>query len=232
MSGSIWQEEQPVSPFVVPDDVLDLVFRIDVRCLPLDHAYALSQAILIRLPWLADEPQAGIHLIHGAESGNGWQRPRHPERELLHLSRRARLALRVPKHRVTQARSLTGQVLDLAGYTVTVGQATTRPLSPLTTLFARHVMTSPPTTSEEQFLDHIGQELQQRRIRVRKLLCGRAHRLQLPDGHIAARSVLLADLTQPASVDLQQNGLGPGRRLGCGLFLPHKGIAAVNEQNG
>ena len=31
------------------------------------------------------------------------------------------------------------------------------------------------------------------------------------------------------SVLLQQQGLGAGRNFGCGLFLPHKGIDAVNE---
>jgi len=31
------------------------------------------------------------------------------------------------------------------------------------------------------------------------------------------------------SVLLQQRGIGAGRLLGCGLFLPHKGIDAINE---
>ena len=43
------------------------------------------------LPWMVDEPQAGIHLIHGAESGNGWIRPQEPD-ALLILSRRTRFA--------------------------------------------------------------------------------------------------------------------------------------------
>ncbi|MDE0301598.1 MAG: type I-MYXAN CRISPR-associated protein Cas6/Cmx6, partial [Gammaproteobacteria bacterium] len=29
------------------------------------------------------------------------------------------------------------------------------------------------------------------------------------------------------SVNLQRQGLGPERLLGCGLFLPHKSIAPV-----
>ena len=28
---------------------------------------------------------------------------------------------------------------------------------------------------------------------------------------------------------LQENGLGDGRTMGCGLFIPHKDTGAVNE---
>jgi hypothetical protein len=30
-------------------------------------------------------------------------------------------------------------------------------------------------------------------------------------------------------VKVQQLGLGPHRKLGCGLFIPHKGIAPVKQ---
>jgi CRISPR/Cas system CSM-associated protein Csm4 (group 5 of RAMP superfamily) len=40
---------------------------------------------------------------------------------------------------------------------------------------------------------------------------------------------MLADLAVEESVRLQQRGLGPGRTLGCGLFLPHKDINEVRQ---
>jgi len=38
---------------------------------------------------------------------------------------------------------------------------------------------------------------------------------------------MIADLKTGESLALQQVGLGEGRKLGCGLFLPHRGIDAV-----
>jgi hypothetical protein len=43
---------------------------------------------------------------------------------------------------------------------------------------------------------------------------------------------MVAELQAEQSVRLQQMGLGDGRTFGCGLFLPHKGIAAVKEPDG
>ena len=70
-----WPEDNDKVAVNVPDDIVDLAFAIDCRHLPVDHAHALSQALLRALPWLYTEDQVGIHLIHGAESGHGWQRP-------------------------------------------------------------------------------------------------------------------------------------------------------------
>jgi len=50
-----------------------------------------------------------------------------------------------------------------------------------------------------------------------------------PDGSIFTRSLMVADLEPEQSVRLQQIGLGEGRTIGCGLFIPHKGIKAVKE---
>ena len=36
-----------------PGDFVDAVFAISCRSLPVDHAYALSQAIRSALPWFA-----------------------------------------------------------------------------------------------------------------------------------------------------------------------------------
>ena len=70
-----WTEKEADKTYVVPDDIVDLAFKISCKCLPLEHSNALSKALIQQLPWLEDEQLAGIHLIHGAESGNGWIRP-------------------------------------------------------------------------------------------------------------------------------------------------------------
>lgn len=224
----LWQEDDKKQAYVVPDDIIDVAFRINCKSLPLEHAHALSAALHEALPWLEQEEQAGIHLIHGAESGNGWMRPENPENELLYLSRRTRMMIRIPKERIADAENLTGKTLDIAGYSLEVGESTVRPLTSTTILFSRYVIAD-ENDDEEQFVCNALDLLKDMDITVRKLLCGKTHTLSTPEGNIFTRSLMLADMEVEDAVKLQQQGLGPGRKLGCGLFIPHKGIAAVKK---
>jgi len=117
-------------------DIVDAVFAISCRALPVDHAYALSQAIGVAMPWFASDARVGMHTIHGAESGAGWMRPEGPD-ELLQLSRRAKLALRLPRERLDDAAALVGCTLRVAGWPLRVDGLALRPLSKITTLFSR-----------------------------------------------------------------------------------------------
>ncbi len=227
-----WEEEKDENtPYQVPDDVIDLVYKINCRCLPLDHAHSFSTAIREALPWIEGEVDAGIHLIHGAESGNGWMRPEDTANQLLHLSHRSRMTLRVPGHRIQDAHKLTGQTLDIEGHSLEVGKAKSKLFSTLPTQFARYVV-APETIDrddEEAFMAYTVEQLQDLGIKVRKLLCGRSHTIRSPDGDLHTRSVMLADLEVEESVILQQRGIGKHKMMGCGLFIPHKGIKAVHE---
>ena len=40
---------------------------------------------------------------------------------------------------------------------------------------------------------------------------------------------MIADLKRDESLSIQQYGLGEGRKLGCGLFMLHRGIDAVYD---
>jgi CRISPR-associated protein Cas6 len=223
-----WEEKREHTAYLVPDDIVDLAFGISCRCLPVDHAYVLSQALQQALPWLRDEEDAGIHLIHGADSGNGWLRPEDPENGLLQLSRRTKLILRLPKGRVEAARALTGTTLDIADHPLTVGNSAVRPLSTTATLFSRYVVAD-PDEDEERFLERAVGQLKGLGLPLRRLLCGKTHVLRTPEQEILTRSLMVADLDAPGSVKLQQKGLGPGRKIGCGLFVPHKGIDPVRR---
>jgi len=227
-----WDDDQDKkSEFIVPDDVVDLVFHIKCPTLPIDHAYALSAALLQSLPWIADEEQAGIHLIHGASSGHGWTRPEDPAMEMLHLSRRTRLRLRLPKHRLDDAGKLTGRTLDIDGHTMEIGKSSVHLLSTISTLFARYVLTQ-AAIDEGQFLEQVARELGSHGIPCRKMLCGMPHTHAFPDGPVFTRSLMVAELEPEQSIRLQQQGLGGGRKTGYGLFIPHKGIRPVKEDDG
>ena len=219
-----WSEDSDEKKeVVVPDNVLDVIYSISCKCVPMEHAHALSEALQQALPWLAEEETAGIHQVYGAESGNGWERP---DTELLYLSRRQKLTLRLPKTRLEEAKTLIGETLDVGGYTLKVGEFTTRKLSDLPTLFARHVLGEDSQT-EDEFMAQAVTQLQAMGINVKKMMCGKESVIYLPEGELHARSLMLADLELEESVKLQEVGLGPGRKLGCGLFLPQKGIKPV-----
>ncbi|MCP4407214.1 MAG: type I-MYXAN CRISPR-associated protein Cas6/Cmx6 [Gammaproteobacteria bacterium] len=223
-----WQQDNDASqPYTVPDEIIDLSFKVACQGLPLDHAFVLSTALLGALPWLREEKRSGIHLIHGAESGNGWIRPE-GRQAVMYLSRRTRMTLRLPKERIEEAKCLMGRTLDVGGNALTLGSVSVRALSNLTTLFARYIIVE-QGQDESVFLDQAASNLKDMGIRVKKMLCGRSHRFSFPDGDITVRSLMIDGLEVAQSVALQQQGLGLGRKIGCGLFLPHRGIEAVKK---
>jgi CRISPR-associated protein Cas6 len=220
-----WQEDPADKAFEVPDDIVDVLFAIDCKRLPVDHALALSAALQHALPWLGEVAGLGVHTVYVAGSQNGWQRP---DQDLM-VSRRTKLTIRIPKDRITAlTEGLKGKTLDVDGCPLTVGDGKPKPLSKETTLFARYVATEPEDT-EERFLTWAASELGRIGIRVRKALCGKSTPLAGPSGPIHTRSIMLADLSPEESVHLQQTGLGPYRSMGCGIFIPHKGIDAVKK---
>lgn len=222
-----WQEKEDDDNKLPSAEVVDMAYRIRCRMLPLEHAYALSRALHEALPWLADETDAGVHLIHGAESGNGWMRPENADTEVLHLSRRTRMNLRLPRHRIEDARALEGRTLRVDEYEIEVGEAAVKELIPSSTLFARYVVVH--HDDEQEFLQAVADEIKALGIEVRKLMCGKSHVLRHPEGDLHTRSLMVAELEPRHSLTLQTRGLGKHRKLGCGLFIPHKGIAPVKQ---
>jgi len=208
-------------------DVVDAVFAIACPSLPVDHAYALQQAIQEALPWFAQEPQAGLHTVHGAASGSGWMRPEGAD-ALLQLSHRAKLALRLPAHRAQEAAALVGRTLQVAGWPLRVERMTLRPLSRITTLFSRYVVLA--EGDEVAFVGAASAELGALGIRAERMVCGRVTPVATPERTYQARSLMLAGLALEQSLLLQQSGLGAGRKFGCGLFIPHKDIADLRSR--
>jgi len=225
----LWQDDDKKTAYQVPDDILDLLFEIRCREIPVDHAHALSQALVEVLPEIIEDERIAVHTIHVAGSQNGWERPEHSPNERLIVSRRTKLTLRVPKERADEIRAkLDGTTLELNGCVVTLGKAKERLLSKQSTLFSRYVACD-PAEDEDAFLRRVADELAKRGIRIRKALCGKSTPIHTPDGPMYTRSLMIADLAPEDAVSLQQSGLGEGREMGLGIFLPHKGIDAVKQ---
>lgn len=210
------------------DEVVDAVFAIECRSLPVDHAHALSQAVQAALPWFADEPQAGLHTVHGAASGAGWQRPE-GEDAVFQLSRRTKLVLRLPAHRMADAAALSGRTLDVAGSPMRVGRVSARALLRIASLFSRSVI-FPGAADEAAFVAAAEEGLRALGVEAATMLCGREVTLATPTCTYQTRSLMLTVATPAQSLLLQRHGLGEGRKLGCGVFIPHKDVGDLRGE--
>ena len=198
------------------DDVVDVVFGLDGRAVALDYADRLWRELVERLAWLGDEPGAGVHPLAGVSAG-GLE---------LYLTRRARLAVRLNGLRAGAVGALAGHRLDLGGE-VRIGPASQRRLSPATVLYSSFV--SVGETDESRFLAHCRDGLATLGVRAPQLVCGKARRSVGRDGEWRGFSLMIAGLGPEDSLAIQRTGIGGERGRGCGIFVPHKSIAAVGE---
>ncbi len=226
-----WNDDTPPKKTTIPDDVVDLLFSISCREIPIDHAHALSTALKAAAPEIFESSDIAVHTIHVASSAHGWERPDFNTDEYLILSHRTKLTLRVPKESATEIQQrLHGATLDIDGCELIIGKAKSKPLSKQGTIFSRYIQCLEDESEDEtRFMQRMAAELEKLDITIKKALCGKTTLLHTPDGEILTRSLMLADLSTEESVKLQHHGLGGGRDMGCGIFIPHKGIDAVEN---
>ncbi len=198
-------------------EMVDVVFELDAGTIANEHADALASALRRALPWLDEEPRAGILPLSGLGRGDGFN----------YVGRRSRLVIRMPIHRSASADSLSGCALDLRGTPLCIGRSSLRPLLPVTEVVHSSVV-SFGTADEIEFLAACRAELADRHIGGEPVT-GRARRIQCADGEVHGFALMLHGLKRAESVAIQESGLGLHRLLGCGLFVPHKSIAAVGE---
>jgi len=222
-----WQEDEDKSKKHVSDKMIDVVCKLDCRSLPVDHAFALSEAVREHLPWLTDEVGAGIHPISIPEAGNGWLRPE-GEDEILHLSKRTKLILRIPSSRFDDATVLIRKKLSVAGNDMTVMKMAERFLQPMETVFSRYNVLE-EGMDETAFMQQVMQALKSMDITPRKMLPGREHSLRTDKGALKTLTLMIAELSQEESLKIQEKGIGNYQHMGCGLFIPQKSITEVHE---
>lgn len=195
--------------------VTDLQFELKGKLLPKDHGYALYLALANLLPWIADEPNLGIHPIQGAPLGDGQ----------LMLNRRGKLVFRAPRTRIDELLALKGKEFQIAGNTFTIGAGKLRPLSWHTPLYAHCVTTG--HEDERVFTQDILDELDAYKIDSR-FICGKRQSITTAQGIESGFSLMLHGLPMEHALQIQEQGLGTNRMLGCGIFIPHKSIVAVS----
>lgn len=195
---------------------VDVSFEVRCERLPRDYGYALFRALADAIDWLAQEDAAGVHPLHGTTGSGG----------ALLLGRRARLLLRLPAGRAEQAMGLCGRRLEL-GSGLEIGAGRVRELMPHATVHSHFVSTG--SAEEIEFLEQAAAELREAGLPER-MISGRAHTMDTPAGSVHGFSLMLHGLTPAQSLAVQARGLGEGRKLGCGIFVPHKSIASVGAE--
>jgi CRISPR-associated protein Cas6 len=194
--------------------VTDIQFELKGEVLPRDHGYLLFGALTKLLPWIAEEELLAIHPVQGADVGGG----------RLMLNRRAKLVIRAPRERVGDLFKMSGQSLELAGGTFTIGAGKLRPLTMHTPLYAHMVTTG--SSDERAFAADIMRLLDELKIDSR-FICGKRQTLTVEHGMEFGYSLMLHGLPIEHAILIQQRGLGTNRKLGCGIFIPHKSILPV-----
>jgi CRISPR-associated protein Cas6 len=193
---------------------VDVVFSIRGNRIPRDHGFVLWRELRTYLPWLDAEAHAGIHAIRGAPVND----------DMLLLAQRAKLVLRLPEARVADAQSLTGRQINLDGCVLQIGGAKPRSLLAFATLYSHLVCTG--SDDELNFLGDVAVQLEQIGVAC-EFICGKQRALRAERAEIRGYSLMLHEVKLEQSTLLQRIGLGNNRKLGCGIFVPHKSIAAV-----
>ncbi|MEY2686767.1 MAG: hypothetical protein RL375_965 [Pseudomonadota bacterium] len=203
--------------------MVDVAFEIGVdpqstRALSHDYHHDLAVALTLAWPQFADLADAGIHPLRLSAGAQAL------------LSRRTRLTLRVPLAQLDDCLTLTGQRLDLAGCLLRLGSARAHELLPWGTLYAHLVGTVPGTPQapddEITFMRRVYAELDSLQVSGR-VICGR--RQSIDGGRLVGYGLMLDGLTSAHALRMLDAGLGPHRRLGCGIFVPHRSAAAVGS---
>lgn len=208
-----WPGEK-AAPLVDETAVTDVQFELRGAHIPLDHGLVLFNELARLLPWLAEEKLAAIHPVHGADNGIGQ----------LILNRRTKLVVRIPRERLEQLLGLSGQRIIISGNPLDIGAGKPKPLPSHTPLYAHIVTTG--SADERDFTSDIMRELDDLEIETR-FLCGKRQTVTTAQGMESGYSLMLHGLPIEHSIRIQQIGLGGNRKLGCGIFIPHKSINAV-----
>lgn len=194
--------------------ITNIHFDVHGGTIPRDHRYALSLELARLLPWIAEDETIGIHPIQGAVTGVD---------ELL-LNHRTKLVIRADKARIAELQGLTGRSIQLGACTLTLGASKLRPITLHTPLYSHCVTTG--SVDEDAFNADIMRELDQMHIDTR-FICGKRQTIRIGERDIYGYSLMLHGIPIEHAIRVQETGLGLHRRLGCGIFIPHKSIKAL-----
>lgn len=187
---------------------VELKFPFTGSTLPSDQGYALFGAISRLIPEAHDSDWLALETLPGTARGDG----------VTQLDPGAKLKLRLPQDHVPLMLKLAGKRLDVGGHAIRLGAPQIFLLQPASTLYAR-IVTIKNHREPEPFLDAVCRKLDESGIQGEPDIGPR--RVVRVGSHIVVGFALaLHDLSDEASLLLQERGLGGRRKMGCGFFHP------------
>ncbi len=187
---------------------VELRFPLTGTALPSDQGYALFSAISRRLPEVHTADWLAIETVPGIARGDG----------ITQLAEDARLRIRLPQDRVHLLLKLAGRRLEVDGHAVRLGAPQIHLLQSASALYAR-LVTIKGYTEPEPFLDAVCRKLDEMGVRGEPAV-GPRRVLKVANHTIVGFALAIHELSDDASILLQEQGLGGRRRMGCGIFNP------------
>jgi CRISPR-associated protein Cas6 len=191
----------------------DFAFAVSGDRVDPDYPCGLHRALAAALPWLDDESQTGIHPMRGLTPCAG----------RLMVGGRTRVVLRASIQRAADCARLEGARIEVPA-PLLIGRVTMRELLAYPVLHSRLVVTGADV--EADFVAAVERGMAELDLDC-EIIVGRRGELPTDSGPLGGFSLMLHGLSPTESLRLQEHGLGRHRKLGCGLFVPHKAVAAV-----
>lgn len=185
---------------------VELRFPFTGRFLPSDQGYALYAAISHLIPEVHEADWLALDTVPGIARGDGTTQ----------LDPHSRLRMRLPQERIPLLLKLAGKQLCVNGQAIRLGTPEINLLQPCPALYAR-IVTIKGFTEPELFTDAVRRKLNERAI-CGEVAIGPRRVLQVGSHKIVGFSLAIHELSDEASLQLQAEGLGGRRKMGCGFF--------------
>jgi CRISPR-associated protein Cas6 len=211
--------------------IVELSFRLRGTPLPYDHGYPMYRAVAGIVPWVGEPAQIDLAIVPIQGSAHGG---------FLHLTSASHLAFRLNADDAEKLLPLSDQSLVVEAATLRVGRPTEFRLRPVPGLASPFVAAEHYRHSDEvlEWLKGEFLALDIRAVPTLRRKHGRAgaspdeqgrrsfdcpyarHHRQIEGRSVVGWEVQVFGLAPDESVRLQEHGIGPGRRYGCGVFMP------------
>ncbi len=204
---------------------IDLAFPLlATHSIPADHGYHLYSALSRLVPEVHRQNGMAVHPIRGQQTGN----------RQLALTDRSRLVLRTNTENIAPLIQIAGKSLQIGSVSVRVGVPQVWPLKPTPSLRSRLVVikvsdVDASQLTAETFLAAAQKQLAALGISDQAQLsipCSRdgtspqRRTLRIKDKEVVGYEVIIEGLTAEESLNIQEQGLGGRRHMGCGVFAP------------
>lgn len=198
---------------------VELSFGISGQTLPADHGYGLYSAIAYQQPALHQQEWLSLQTITGIPDKQG----------KIYLTDKSRLRIRLPGDKVPLVYTLAGKQLTIGNHHIRLHIPQIFGLKPAGKLRSR-IVTIKKFQEPEPFLEAAKRQLNELGIQgtasIPMNVEGGLDRkaIKIKRYSVVGFGLEVADLSEENSIKLQEYGLGGKRLMGCGIFVPMRGL--------